>query len=571
MASLLSALISRIFSAKIASSRRKSSRASASAKSFAADAAVNSATCLRAASSCSRRDTSRAVDDARSSTVDSRDRDRVARLVSRGSVPYAATAAPPGSRFTFTVFLMFLALVAYLSVFSVSSKLVSTGETHATTHVFEFPPSESCRRRVSFESRYGTCVRGVLSAETPPPPRFASSPLSAAMTFPSANSPLLMLMLSWNRDPVALVFLFRSDPARSTRWNLADAYRFDESFVKSVCSMMMVKMACDREESAFIFVPPVVRATQPSSRRRSISSAELVATSRAPATTMAPSARSRMLTRRGLVSGCSKSRTSSLCTSKNAHRTRTSLEPDSNRARASAKTSATTRGMMPRSSSARSALPDPIVYVLPEPVWPYASTVALYPRKHDSTSGETRRSYTSACVAPGPNASSKRNARLSPSTTVLAFGYERHSRARSTRSFATRGRARTATRTARSSTCSETDDATDAEVVGRSVIAGEDRESRVADASAAACPLCAEAASRRGGAGGKAPKSPPSWRSSYVSPISTAALPRRCDTLPVVAPERGGGRSDGPSSRRCRSLLVNENVRANENATAARR
>ena len=300
---------------------------------------------------------------------------------------------------------------------------------------------------------------------------------------------------------------------------------------------MMVKMACDREDCAFIFVPPVVRATHPSSRRRRVSSADRVATSRAPAATMAPSARSRIVIRFGLVSGCSKSRTSSLCTSRNAHRTLVSLAPHSARLCASAKTSFTTRGMIPVSSSGTSTHPDPIVYVLPEPVWPYASTVALYPRKHDSTSGETRRSYTSPCVAPGPNASSKRNARLSPSSTALARGYDRHSRARSTRSFATRGRARTATRTARSSTCSDTDDETDAEVLGRSErSAGEDRASRIASgASAAACPLlCAASLLRRGGAGGK-PKSPRSWRSSCVSPISAIDLPRRRDAPPVVS------------------------------------
>ena len=135
----------------------------------------------------------------------------------------ATCATALGSRFTFTAFLMFLALCAYLSVFSVSSKFVSTGETHATTHVRELPPSESCRRRVSLESRYGTCVLRPFVWDFPTPTRFVSSPLSAAMTFPSAKSPLLMLMLSWNRDPVARVFLFRSEPARSTRWNLAEA------------------------------------------------------------------------------------------------------------------------------------------------------------------------------------------------------------------------------------------------------------------------------------------------------------------------------------------------------------
>ena len=46
--------------------------------------------------------------------------------------------------------------VAYLSVFSVSSRSASDGDTHASIIVFELPPSESWSRRVSFESRYGT-------------------------------------------------------------------------------------------------------------------------------------------------------------------------------------------------------------------------------------------------------------------------------------------------------------------------------------------------------------------------------------------------------------------------------
>mmetsp|Transcript_46 Transcript_46/g.107 ORF Transcript_46/g.107 Transcript_46/m.107 type:complete len:243 (-) Transcript_46:943-1671(-) len=51
------------------------------------------------------------------------------------------------------VFLMFRAFVAYRSVVTVSSILKSAGLTQATIMVLEFPPSESCKRRVSFESR----------------------------------------------------------------------------------------------------------------------------------------------------------------------------------------------------------------------------------------------------------------------------------------------------------------------------------------------------------------------------------------------------------------------------------
>ncbi len=42
---------------------------------------------------------------------------------------------------------------AYLSVVSVSSKLMSAGDTQATMMVRELPPRESCSMRVSLESR----------------------------------------------------------------------------------------------------------------------------------------------------------------------------------------------------------------------------------------------------------------------------------------------------------------------------------------------------------------------------------------------------------------------------------
>ena len=52
--------------------------------------------------------------------------------------------------------MIFLALLAYFSVLRVSSRLASAGEMQATITVRELPPRESCNRRVSFESRYGT-------------------------------------------------------------------------------------------------------------------------------------------------------------------------------------------------------------------------------------------------------------------------------------------------------------------------------------------------------------------------------------------------------------------------------
>lgn len=50
---------------------------------------------------------------------------------------------------------MRFALVAYCSVFSVSSRWLLAGVTHATTKQSDAPPMESISNFVSFESRYG--------------------------------------------------------------------------------------------------------------------------------------------------------------------------------------------------------------------------------------------------------------------------------------------------------------------------------------------------------------------------------------------------------------------------------
>ena len=60
------------------------------------------------------------------------------------------------------------------------------------------PPSESCRRRVSLLSRYGTCGD--------------DGSASAAMTFPNADRLVLMLFASDNRVPFEIVLRTLSDP-----------------------------------------------------------------------------------------------------------------------------------------------------------------------------------------------------------------------------------------------------------------------------------------------------------------------------------------------------------------------
>jgi hypothetical protein len=94
---------------------------------------------------------------------------------------------------------------------------------------------------------------------------------------PKQSSPLLMLMPSFRSKPVAPVRLRRSEPAKSTKWNLA-------VICSSVCpgspllpsiamlssisltifySIAIVKIAWDRLEPSFIRVALVVRREIP--------------------------------------------------------------------------------------------------------------------------------------------------------------------------------------------------------------------------------------------------------------------------------------------------------------------
>lgn len=113
------------------------------------------------------------------------------------------------SRFTTGLFLIFLALLAYLIVLKLSSWLLSAGEAQAIIVVRELPPSESCKILVNFESLYGMNVSSLPSVR-------------ADMTLPKADRPLLIEMPSYICLPLAPVFFIRSEPAKSTKWNLAD-------------------------------------------------------------------------------------------------------------------------------------------------------------------------------------------------------------------------------------------------------------------------------------------------------------------------------------------------------------
>ena len=71
--------------------------------------------------------------------------------------------------------------------------------------VLVFPPRESCKSLVSFESLNGTCWLPVTKD---------------LITLPKAERERLILVASLRRTPSALVLDWRSEPAKSTKFNL---------------------------------------------------------------------------------------------------------------------------------------------------------------------------------------------------------------------------------------------------------------------------------------------------------------------------------------------------------------
>uniref|UniRef100_A0A182J2R4 Uncharacterized protein n=1 Tax=Anopheles atroparvus TaxID=41427 RepID=A0A182J2R4_ANOAO len=134
------------------------------------------------------------------------------------------------------------------SVDFVSDSLKLAGEQQMTMVVRALPPSDSCRMRVSFESRYGMCVL-LPSAR-------------AEITLPSADSDLLMFFASSSTVPSAPVFDTFSEPARSTRYSLPDSFF---SFSMFSCLTLIRKTECERDECSFMFVTAMCRFDLPSS------------------------------------------------------------------------------------------------------------------------------------------------------------------------------------------------------------------------------------------------------------------------------------------------------------------
>lgn len=115
--------------------------------------------------------------------------------------------------------------------------------------VFVLPPNESCNKRVSLESRYG--MWWVLPST------------NADITLPNALNDKLIFVAYFIPSPVAPVLLARYEPAKSTKFNF-DALYFSSPL--SSCyweSMYMLKILCDRDDYAFIFVALVALFLKP--------------------------------------------------------------------------------------------------------------------------------------------------------------------------------------------------------------------------------------------------------------------------------------------------------------------
>jgi hypothetical protein len=82
-------------------------------------------------------------------------------------------------------------------------------------YVFELPPRQSCKIRVSLELRYvmnWSCFFYIFD--------------KAEITLPNYNKPRLIFIPYFNVAPVAPVFFALYEPARSTKKNLAVIYPY---------------------------------------------------------------------------------------------------------------------------------------------------------------------------------------------------------------------------------------------------------------------------------------------------------------------------------------------------------
>uniref|UniRef100_A0A670HX00 Uncharacterized protein n=1 Tax=Podarcis muralis TaxID=64176 RepID=A0A670HX00_PODMU len=98
----------------------------------------------------------------------------------------------------------------------------------------------------------------------------------AEMTLPRAERDRLILEASLGRSPWVPILLWRSLPARSTRFSFPTRMWSSPSGPSSLHSTVMTKMACERELYSFMLVLPTERAWLPRFMTCSISLTFLV-------------------------------------------------------------------------------------------------------------------------------------------------------------------------------------------------------------------------------------------------------------------------------------------------------
>mmetsp|Transcript_6586 Transcript_6586/g.26868 ORF Transcript_6586/g.26868 Transcript_6586/m.26868 type:complete len:208 (+) Transcript_6586:237-860(+) len=207
------------------------------------------------------------------------------------------------------------------------------------------------------------------------------------MTSPSAASDLLMCAVSFARSPVAPDLESLSEPAKSMRLSTPST---SSSVAAHAPWMRSVKTQCERDERSFIAVLPMERALSARSSSCCSSSREPTSTVVAP-TTVAGDLPSCLMSslgggfcssmgcalRLGLeASSLSRSCSISLYTS-SMDAVMLNSQPLAASASELLKMCASARGIRPAPSSSALLLEPSIVWVLPEPVWPYAKMHTL--------------------------------------------------------------------------------------------------------------------------------------------------------------------------------------------------
>ena len=125
-----------------------------------------------------------------------------------------------------------------------------------------FPPIDCLSRQVSFESLYGT--------QMPPASFFPlARSLRAVITYLRVKSDLLISILSFCVFPSTFVSSWRSDPARSTSYNLLMTMLSGCS--ASIYSTVIENIVCDLEEVRFILWLPITLFLSPQWKSRRIS------------------------------------------------------------------------------------------------------------------------------------------------------------------------------------------------------------------------------------------------------------------------------------------------------------